>query len=183
MARTNNLKNYLTDVAEAIREKTNTTEQINANEFDTKINEISANVDINGLIKQYEVEVGGSVSLGDFVTFMNDKITIGKDEIINGMNNLYSMESVKLSKNKYFITYVINDTDKNQYATILTLENGKIKIENSTWINNQVSYNIQLVKLTETKILMLMSGKGFTDGRIIELNEDSISVRNDRKHK
>ena len=41
MARTDNLKNYLTDVAEAIREKTNTTDKIKASEFDTKIREIS----------------------------------------------------------------------------------------------------------------------------------------------
>lgn len=41
MARTDNLKNYLTDVADAIREKTNTTDKIKASEFDDKIKEIS----------------------------------------------------------------------------------------------------------------------------------------------
>lgn len=41
MARTDNLKNYLTDVADAIREKTNTTDKIKASEFDNKIKEIS----------------------------------------------------------------------------------------------------------------------------------------------
>lgn len=41
MARTDNLKNYLTDVANAIREKTKTTDKIKASEFDDKIRGIS----------------------------------------------------------------------------------------------------------------------------------------------
>ena len=121
------------------------------------------------------------MNIGDFVKFVDDKI-IFTDEAVTGMNNLYYMESVELSENKYFITYVINNIDKSQYGAILTLENGKIKIDNSTWINNQVSYNIQLVKLTETKILMLglgTSSSGIsTSGWVITIIENSISRRN-----
>lgn len=40
MARTNNLGNFLTDVADAIREKTGGTAQISAKDFDTEIRSI-----------------------------------------------------------------------------------------------------------------------------------------------
>lgn len=42
MARIDNLNNFLTDVANAIRNKTGETEVINASDFDTKISTISA---------------------------------------------------------------------------------------------------------------------------------------------
>ena len=47
MARTDNLNNFLTDVADSIREKKGTTELIPASEFDTEIDSISSGVDIN----------------------------------------------------------------------------------------------------------------------------------------
>ncbi len=72
MARTNNLKNFLTDVGEAIREKTETTELIKATEFDTKINDINTGINIDGIIEEYQIASGGNVNAGDFVKFVNE---------------------------------------------------------------------------------------------------------------
>lgn len=58
MARTDNLKNYLTDVADAIREKTETTDKIKASEFDTKIREIS------GASEQWEWALNNVINFG-----------------------------------------------------------------------------------------------------------------------
>lgn len=58
MARTDNLKNYLTDVADAIREKTNTTDKIKASEFDTKIRGIS------GASEQWEWALDNVINFG-----------------------------------------------------------------------------------------------------------------------
>ena len=58
MARTDNLKNYLTDVANAIREKTKTTDKIKASEFDTKIREIS------GASEQWEWALNNVINFG-----------------------------------------------------------------------------------------------------------------------
>ena len=52
MARTDNLSNFLTDVADAIRTKTGGTEQIQASQFDTEIEGISGG---DELIAEYEV--------------------------------------------------------------------------------------------------------------------------------
>lgn len=58
MARTDNFKNYLTDVADAIREKTNTTDKIKASEFDTKIRGIS------GASEQWEWALNNVINFG-----------------------------------------------------------------------------------------------------------------------
>lgn len=58
MARTDNLKNYLTDVANAIREKTNTTDKIKASEFDDKIKGIS------GASEQWEWTLNNVIDFG-----------------------------------------------------------------------------------------------------------------------
>lgn len=58
MARTDNLKNYLTDVADAIREKTNTTDKIKASEFDDKIKGIS------GASEQWEWALDNVINFG-----------------------------------------------------------------------------------------------------------------------
>lgn len=58
MARTDNLKNYLTDVANAIREKTNTTDKIKASEFDDKIKGIS------GASEQWEWALDNVINFG-----------------------------------------------------------------------------------------------------------------------
>lgn len=72
MARTDNIANFCTDIAEAIREKTGTTEQIPAVEFDNKINEINAGIDIDGIIKEYEIASNGNVNAGDFVKYITE---------------------------------------------------------------------------------------------------------------
>ena len=62
MARTNSLGNFLTDVADAIREKKGTTDTILASNFDTEIASIESGVDINEYLS--DTITNGSNSLG-----------------------------------------------------------------------------------------------------------------------
>ena len=62
MARTNSLGNFLTDVADAIREKKGTTDTILASNFDTEIASIEGGVDINEYLS--DTITNGSNSLG-----------------------------------------------------------------------------------------------------------------------
>ena len=62
MARTDNLNNFLTDVADSIREKKGTTELIPASEFDTEIDSISSGVDINDYFNNVVTYKGAYVS-------------------------------------------------------------------------------------------------------------------------
>lgn len=70
MARIDNLNNFLSDVAAAIKEKTGLT-AITPAEFDTAINSISTGIEPNGIVKDYYVAAGKTVNAGDFVEIIN----------------------------------------------------------------------------------------------------------------
>lgn len=86
MARTDNLKNYLTDVADAIREKTNTTDKIKASEFDTKIREIS------GAGEQWEWALNNVINFGS----ANPTFFKG-NTYLKVMPNYFNEECVKIT--------------------------------------------------------------------------------------
>lgn len=86
MARTDNLKNYLTDVAEAIREKTNTTDKIKASEFDDKIRGIS------GASEQWEW------ALNNVINFSSaNPIFFKGNKYLKVMPNYFNEECAKIT--------------------------------------------------------------------------------------
>lgn len=86
MARTDNLKNYLTDVADAIREKTNTTDKIKASEFDDKIKGIS------GASEQWEWALDNVINFGS----ANPTFFRG-NTYLKVMPNYFNEECVKIT--------------------------------------------------------------------------------------
>ena len=66
MARTDTLGNFLTDVADAIREKKGTTELIPASAFDTEIDSISGGVDINDYYLT-SVTTSGNINIKSYI--------------------------------------------------------------------------------------------------------------------
>lgn len=86
MARTDNLKNYLTDVANATREKTKTTDKIKASEFDDKIRGIS------GASEQWEW------ALNNVINFSSANPTFFKgNTYLKVMPNYFNEECVKIT--------------------------------------------------------------------------------------
>lgn len=86
MARTDNLKNYLTDVANAIREKTKTTDKIKASEFDDKIRGIS------GASEQWEW------ALNNVINFSSANPTFFKgNKYLKVMPNYFNEECAKIT--------------------------------------------------------------------------------------
>lgn len=92
MARTDNLNNFLTDVADAIRNKTGETGVITASEFDTKINSIQAG---GGNISEYFsiYKITNSISyIGNrIIKEIPNSILQELLENINQKNNITSM--------------------------------------------------------------------------------------------
>jgi hypothetical protein len=71
MARTDNLSNFLSDVADAIKEKNNITGAIKAADFDNQIKNISTGINIKGIQRNYYVYQNNTIESGDFVSFKN----------------------------------------------------------------------------------------------------------------
>lgn len=104
MARTNNLTNFLTDVADAIREKKGTNETIQASDFDTEITNLpSGGVDIseyfNTTIDTYNY-VGGPPFVSDLVQKKIPSITIGNN--VTTLHGAFYQSGVEEIGNIYF---------------------------------------------------------------------------------
>ena len=86
MARTDNLSNFLTDVADAIRTKTGGTEKIQASQFDKEIENISSG---DELIAEYEITNSTTTN----VVF--DNLNVANDEVcyvkVTGHNAIMGM--------------------------------------------------------------------------------------------
>lgn len=82
MARTDTLGNFLTDVAEAIREKEGTTEKISASEFDTRISNLSGSENLDEELNRYGSELEEqNVKLDDIVRALRGKAAGGGEYI------------------------------------------------------------------------------------------------------
>ena len=96
MARTDNLTNYLTDVADAIREKKGTTDVIPANTFDEEIKNLPSG---GGDVSEYFETTVTNSNKTDFGRYkLIKKIpTITIDSSVNDLSNLF-WQSNYLSK-------------------------------------------------------------------------------------
>ena len=75
MARTDNLKNFLTDIADSIREKKGTTEVIEANKFDTEIKNLPSG--------------GGDEELeASYLSLLNDTLGANTIKLPNGLTSI-----------------------------------------------------------------------------------------------
>ena len=186
MARTNNLKNFLTDVGDAIREKTETTEPIQATEFDNKINDINTGINIDGIIEEYQVASGGNVNAGDFVKFVNGYRTItGTDTMINNEEKSgNSISAVALSEDRVLLACRNNNTDGYLYAMLLNINNTNITVVTTPLIgmyHNHSGDVVSVVKLSETKAMIVHSydTDNYLYGIVCNVSNTSITTGND----
>lgn len=156
MARTNTLSNYLTDIGNAIREKTGETEPIKATEFDTKINEIDTGINIDGIIKEYEVASGGNVNAGDFVKYVNDINAIkGNDITIDVTSDCaQALSATVLSSNKVFIAH--RGTSSRLFAIVCEISGSTITkgVDTQLYSESNTAYTTSVVTLTESRVFI-----------------------------
>ena len=94
MARTDTLNNFLTDVAEAIREKEGTTEVIPASEFDTRISNLSGEEDLTEVLDEYNSGLTEQeATIYNIAQALQNK-SIGGGETMD----IYTVEELKTNK-------------------------------------------------------------------------------------
>jgi len=178
MARTDTLGHFLTDVADAIREKTGDENPINASEFDTAISNIKGGLDIqNGRLVNYKA-TSGTVAAGTFVK-LNTVYDTSDVRILNGESSSttytrhHTTNLIHLRDNIY--CYEGGDGNGGYLYTIQVTENGIIKYANRFSMGGAYYDNRILKKLDDSTILFVHSAQmGYPNGMIVKLNENNI---------
>ena len=184
MARTDSLNNFLTDVADAIRIKTGSTEQIQASQFDTEIESINTGITPNGIIESYYAYAGENISAGDFVQFINgtgetiDYGTSVDTQVNTEKNTSKIMSAAELSDNRVFITYGNDSTYL--YGVIITINNSTISVGTSTKLGDDYTGRAASVALLKDGRVFIAhsSGSGSTPylyGMVCTVNGTTIT--------
>ena len=101
---------------------------------------VSDGVDINGIIREYEVNAGATVNAGDFVEFINK---FGSGEFTS--STVSDMDAAKLDNNRVLVTYVETvNYSKSIKARLITINGTSVSIGTSTTISNIVNRNVSV---------------------------------------
>jgi hypothetical protein len=121
----------------------------------TKAVGTSSGLDINGIVKQYKVNAGASVSAGDFVEFVTKA---GGGQFLD--KTLGSMSVCKIDETHVFVAY--GDIANSNYGTavILTVDEEAITLGEETVFNAGSTADIDSVALSDNRVLVAFSDYG-----------------------
>lgn len=137
MARTDNLTNYLTDVATAIKTKKGDNTPIKASEFDTEIANLptgSGGVDISEYFESGRTESAGSASAGHWIY------------LVKKLAPITTLPTVATS---FFKGYVGNELDLSQVPNTIAFTSTSSMFEN-TYIDNLDLSNLNFDNVTNS---------------------------------
>lgn len=114
MARTDTLGNFLTDVADAIREKKGTTDTIPASNFDTEIASIESGVDINEYFNLTKRKIGDATYYIKKLPMIDTSDYTSFYRFFNSIGGLEELPEIDTSKGTEFgsIIYRCNNLKK-----------------------------------------------------------------------
>ena len=110
---------------------------------------------INGIIREYEVNAGASVSAGDFVEFVNK---FGNGEF-NSAESTY-ISACKLDNNKVLVAYQDGGNSNYGTAVVLTLGGTTVSVGNATVFKEATTAYISAVALSDNKVLVAYQDGG-----------------------
>ena len=144
----------LTNIANAIRNKTNNTNPIAVSDMADEISGISGGeLVINGIIREYEVNTGASVSAGDFVEFVNK---FGNGDF-NPANSYY-LSACKLDNSRVLVAYCDYGNSYVGTAVVLSFDGTTVRVGTEKVFYNKTSQYISVAALTESKVLVACCG-------------------------
>lgn len=124
-----NLTNYLTDIADAIREKKGTNESIIVNNFPQEIRNLnfdSGGININGDVKNFIVSEDKNVDSGDFIEIDGIKYDISRFNLgglLESSSLIYINYVVEIGNDSFFVFYSLGS---NYYGMVIKVENNEL---------------------------------------------------------
>ena len=177
MARIDTLGHFLTDVADAIREKTGDTNPINASDFDTVISNIKGGLDIqNGRLVNYKA-TSGTVPEGTFVKLntvynTSDVRTLNGESSSTSYSYHYTSSLIHLRDDIY--CYEGGDGNGGKLYTVRVTENGIIKYAEPFSMGAAWGENRCLVRLSDDTVLFAHSPSNAMSACIVKLNTNNV---------
>lgn len=177
MARTDNLNNFLIDVADSIREKKGTTELIPASEFDTEIDGISSGVDINDYFNNVVTYKGAYVSDWEEIVKKIPPITITGSQADYIFYNCYLDGFAQIDTSNVTSMYcmfysarckTIPELDASKVSNITSMLNNCTKLENLGGLLN-LGKAFPDTSMSETYALGLQSSPNLTHDSLMNI--------------
>lgn len=168
MARIDNLNNFLTDVADSIREKKGTTELIPASAFDTEIDSISGGVDIN----DYYLTSGGYETIDGYIKKIPQLDTsnvTNMNSMFSGCRNLISIPQLNTSN----VTNMSNMFNNCKLITTIPL----MDTSNVTYMAYMFAScnNLISIPLMDTSKVTAMNSMFYSCGNLISIPQLNLS--------
>ena len=104
---------------------------------------------INGIIREYEVNAGANVNAGDFVEFVNK---CGKGEFHTAAINY--LTACKLDNSRVLVAYSDEANGSYGTASVLTIADGSISRGPECVFNTKYTYHISVCALTDSKAII-----------------------------
>lgn len=132
----------------------------------------SEGLTLNGIIREYEVNAGASVSAGDFVEFVNK---CGAGEFHTGTTNYLS--ACKLDNSRVLVAYQDGGNSSYGTAAVLTIDDTKISMGAEFVFNNSTTSYISVCALTDSKAVVAYSdGSNSSASSAIVLTIDGTNI-------
>lgn len=189
MGRINSLENCLTDIADAIRRKTKTTDTILAKEFDEAINSIQSSDKVNGKLQEFSVG-NNNISKGDFVKYIEKTGGSGFKEITSVRSKYEIMEVVVDNrvgdKYNYIYSYLYSVNDgsgnKNSLLEIYKIDGDKfvdLTLKKEIIFNTDEDIHSATGFMIDNKLIFFTRGFSSNELKYIVLDIDNnMNIQN-----
>ena len=147
-----------------------------------KINVGGGGLEINGIIESYTASAGGSISAGDFVSYVND-LAIGTDTQMS-TTIVDTIEAVALSRSTVLVTYRYYSSDHYIYGQVCTISGTTITTGTETAICTRDGAYGDLVVLDSNKVMITYytaSSPAQLYARVCTINDTTITLGDEQR--
>lgn len=146
----------------------------------------NSNLKINGIIEEYQIVSGDNVNVGDFVSFVNERLSNESELELNNNagSSSYNISAVLLNENKVFVAY--SSSDAYLYGVICTIDDKNVTVSNATQLSSisNSGYTYKSVTVLDNNTVFIAHSVGsslYLYGIICTIDGTEITTGTDTK--